>query len=162
MKDVRPTSGRVLSALFSILGDKVNGSAFLDVFAGTGHVGLEALKRGAKSCVFIESVKNRADDIKRHAGDSLVLSLDVRRGISWLVKRDMKFGIIFADPPYNSGWCDVLPALKDLDMLLDDECILVIEHSVREELTLNNNPYGLEIISHRDYGETVLTFIKKA
>lgn len=162
MKDVRPTSGRVLSALFSILGGEVNGSAFLDVFAGTGHVGLEAIKRGAGSCVFIESVKSRADDIKRHAGDSLVLSLDVRRAVSWLVKRDMKFDIIFADPPYNSGWCEVLPALRDLDRLFDDGCIFVVEHSVRESLTLKDNPYGLEIISNRDYGETQLTFMKKA
>ncbi|MBQ3694339.1 MAG: RsmD family RNA methyltransferase [Synergistaceae bacterium] len=161
MKDVRPTSGRVLSALFSILGDKVNGSAFLDVFAGTGHVGLEAMKRGAGSCVFIESVKSRAEDIKRYAGDSLVLSLDVRRAVSWLVKRDMKFDIIFADPPYDSGWCDVLPALKDITRLFDDECVFVIEHSVREDLTLNDNPNKLEIISRREYGETCLTFLKK-
>lgn len=161
MKDVRPTSGRVLSALFSILGGEVNGSAFLDVFAGTGHVGLEAIKRGADSCVFIESVRSRADEIKRHSGDSIVLSLDVRRAVSWLVKRDMKFDIIFADPPYNSGWCDEFPGIKGLAELFDDECVLVIEHSVRENLTLNDNPNKLEIISHRDYGETQLTFMKK-
>ncbi len=162
MKEVRPTSSRVLSAMFSILGDKVNCSAFLDVFAGTGHVGMEALKRGADSCVFIESVRSRADDIKQSAGENIVLSLDVRRGISWLVKREMKFNIIFADPPYNSGWCDSFPALKDLLLLFDDECILVIEHSVREPLTLNDNPNRLEIISRRDYSETCLTFLKKA
>ena len=162
MKDVRPTSGRVLSALFSILGELNQDTRFLDVFAGTGHVGLEAMKRGAGSCVFIESVKSRADDIKRHADDSLVLSLDVRRAVSWLVKRDMKFDIIFADPPYNSGWCDEFPGIKGLAELFDDECVLVIEHSVRETLTLNDNPYGLEIISNRDYGETQLTFMKKA
>ena len=162
MKDVRPTSSRVLSAMFSILGDKIQGAKFLDIFAGTGHVGLEALKRGAKSCVFIESVKSRAEEIKQRSGENIVLSLDVRRGISWLVKRDMKFDIIFADPPYNSGWCDVLPSVKDLRSLFDDECVFVIEHSVREILTLNNNPYGLEIISHRDYGETQLTFMKKS
>ena len=161
MKDVRPTSGRVLSALFSILGELNQDTRFLDVFAGTGHVGLEAMKRGAGSCVFIESLKSRADDIKRQAGDSLVLSLDVRRAVSWLVKRDMKFDIIFADPPYNSGWCDVLPALKDIDKLFDDECVFVIEHSVRENLTLNDNPNKLEIISRREYGETCLTFLKK-
>ena len=161
MKEVRPTSGRVLSALFSILGELNQNTRFLDIFAGTGHVGLEALKRGAGSCVFIESLKSRADDIKRHADDSLVLSLDVRRAVSWLIKRDMKFDIIFADPPYNSGWCDVLPALKDIDKLFDDECVFVIEHSVRENLTLNDNPNKLEIISRREYGETCLTFLKK-
>lgn len=160
IKDVRPTSSRVLSAMFSILGDKIQGAKFLDVFAGTGHVGMEALKRGAESCVFIESVKTRADEIKKLAGDSVVLSLDVRRGISWLVKREMKFDIIFSDPPYNSRWCDVFPAIKDLNLLFDDECILVIEHSVRENLTLKDNPNKLEIISEREYGETSLTFIK--
>lgn len=160
IKDVRPTSSRVLSAMFSILGDKIQGAKFLDVFAGTGHVGMEALKRGAESCVFIESVKTRADEIKKLAGDSVVLSLDVRRGISWLVKREMKFDVIFSDPPYNSGWCDVFPAIKDLNLLFDDECILVIEHSVRENLTLKDNPNKLEIISEREYGETSLTFIK--
>lgn len=161
IKDVRPTSSRVLSAMFSILGDKIQGAKFLDVLAGTGHVGFEALRRGADSCVFIESVKTRADEIKRIAGDSVVLSLDVRRGISWLLKREMKFDVIFSDPPYNSGWCDVFPALKDLGSLFNDECILVIEHSVRENLTLNDNPNKLEIISRRDYGETCLTFLKK-
>lgn len=162
MKDVRPTSGRVLSALFSILGELNHDTRFLDIFAGTGHVGLEAMKRSAGSCVFIESVKSRAEDIKRHAGDSLVLSLDVRRAVSWLVKRDMKFDIIFADPPYNSGWCEVLPALRDITRLFDDECVFVIEHSVREDLTLKDNPNRLEIISRREYGETCLTFLKKA
>ena len=161
MKDVRPTSSRVLSAMFSILGDKIHGAKFLDVFAGTGHVGIEALKRGAGSCVFIESVKTRADDIKRIAGDSIVLGLDVRRAVSWLIKRDMKFDVIFSDPPYNSGWCDVFPALKGLYSLFEDECILVIEHSVREDLTLKDNPNKLEIISRRDYGETCLTFLKR-
>lgn len=161
IKDVRPTSSRVLSAMFSILGDKIQGAKFLDVFAGTGHVGIEALKRGADSCVFIESVKTRADEIKRIAGDSVVLSLDVRRGISWLLKREMKFDVIFSDPPYNSGWCDEFPALKDLCRLFDDECVLVIEHSVREPLTLNHNPNELEIISERVYGETCLTFLRR-
>ena len=65
MKEVRPTSGRVLSAMFSILGGRVEGAKFLDLFAGTGRVGLEALRRGAESCIFVESVKARAEEIRR-------------------------------------------------------------------------------------------------
>ena len=160
MKDIRPTSGRVLSALFSILGGRIEGVKFLDLFAGTGHVGLEALRRGAESCVFVESVKSRADAIKRIAGDSVVLSLEVRRAVSWLVKRDMTFGIIFADPPYCSGWCEALPAIKDLTALFADGCILVIEHSVREPIS--NSLNGLDITSSRGYGESCLTFLHKA
>ena len=160
MKDIRPTSGLVLSALFSILGEKVEGCKFLDLFAGTGRVGFEALKRGAESCVFVESVKSRADDIRRRAGESLVLSLEIRRAVSWLMKREMKFTVIFADPPYNSGWCETLPAIPNLDALFADGAVMVIEHSVREPLTLTVNPHNLAITSEREYGETCLTFLQ--
>ena len=148
----------MLLALFSILGEKVRGCKFLDLFAGTGQVGLEALKRGAESSVFVESVKPRAERIKRNpfASLSLVLSLEVRRAVSWLVKREMKFDIIFADPPYSSGWCEALPAIPNLSKIFADDAVMVIEHSVREPLTVNN----FEIISTREYGETCLTFLK--
>ena len=156
LKDCRPTSGRVLLALFSILGGRVRGCKFLDLFAGTGQVGLEALKRGAERSVFVESVKARAEGIRNRAGESVVLSLEVRRAISWLVKREMRFDIIFADPPYCSGWCGTLPAIPNLSNLFADDAVMVIEHSVREPLTVKN----FEIISTREYGETCLTFLK--
>lgn len=161
MKDIRPTSGRVMSALFSILGGKVEGAKFLDLFAGTGRVGIEALRRGASECVFVESVKSRADEIRKIAGDCVMLSLEVRRAVSWLVKRDMKFGVIFADPPYNSGWCDELPAIQNLGGLFAEGGLMVVEHSVREAMTLSNNPHNLEVISTRDYGESCLTFLER-
>ena len=146
----------MLLALFSILGDSVRGCKFLDLFAGTGQVGLEALKRGAERSVFVESVKARAEGIRKRAGESVVLSLEVRRAVSWLVKREMKFDILFADPPYCSGWCGTLPAIPNLSNLFADDAVMVIEHSVREPLTVKN----FEIISTREYGETCLTFLK--
>ena len=158
MKDVRPTSGRVLSALFNILGG-IEGKKFLDLFAGTGRVGLEALKRGAESCVFVESVKSRADAIKKIAhGDSVILSLEIRRAVSWLVKRGMKFNIIFADPPYNSGWGGEILTLPNIEKLFDDDCLFIIEHSSRESININEK---FELISERNYGETFLTLLKK-
>ncbi|MBQ7559998.1 MAG: RsmD family RNA methyltransferase [Synergistaceae bacterium] len=157
MKDVRPTSGKVLQALFNILGD-INGANFLDLFSGTGRVGLEALKHGAESCVFVESVKQRAEAIKKIAPDNaVILSLEIRRAVSWLVKREMKFNIIFSDPPYNSGWCDEILKLPNFEKLFADGCVFVIEHSSRETMSEKNN---FETISRRDYGETCLTFIK--
>ena len=156
MKDVRPTTGKVLAALFNILGD-IEGKRFLDLFSGTGHVGLEALKHGAKSCVFVESVKNRADSIKKLVPEEIILSLDIRRAVSWLVKREMKFDIIFADPPYNSGWGDALLNLQNLEKLFNPDCVFIIEHSIRENI---NDLSKFEIISQRDYGETRLTFLK--
>ena len=190
MKDVRPTSGRVISALFSILGARVEGARFLDLFAGTGRVGLEALERGADECVFVESVKSRAEALRgqRHGHVScatpgnvlgagqrplivvregmpsgqqcLVLSLEVRRAISWLAKRGRSFDVIFADPPYCEGWCAVLPELAGLEGLFAPDALMVIEHSVREPLSLSaDNKNSLEILSFREYGETCLTFL---
>ena len=158
MKEVRPTSNKVLLALFNILGEKIRGCKFLDLFAGTGSIGLEAIKRGAESCVFVESVRARADSIKKKS-DSLVLSLEIRRALSWLAKREMKFDIIFADPPYNAGWTEILPALPNLDKIFEKESIFIIEHSTREPVTLRENPYNMHIISTREYGETALTFL---
>ena len=161
MKDVRPTSNKVLLALFIILGDKVIDSKFLDLFSGTGRVGLEAIKHGAGSCVFVESVKARADSIRKqiNSDSNIILALEIRRALSWLVKREMRFNIIFADPPYNSGWCEVLPALANLDKIFESDSLFIVEHSIREKLTLDNNPYNLQIISLREYGETCLTFL---
>ena len=157
MKDVRPTSGKVLQALFNILGD-INGFEFLDLFAGTGRVGLEALKRGAKSCVFVESIKQRADAIKKLSPDSLILSLEVRRAVNMLVKRGMKFDVIFADPPYNSGWCGEILKIQNLEKLFNDDCVFVMEHSSREKFETNDGSF--ELISCREYGETHLSFVK--
>lgn len=159
MKDVRPTSGRVLSALFNILGD-IDGAKFLDLFSGTGRVGLEALKRGASFCAFVESMKERAASIKK-SDNVLVLSLEVRRAVSWLAKREMKFDVIFADPPYNAGWLDVLPSLQNLDKIFSDDCIFIIEHSTREKFFLKDNPHNFQITSQREYGETCLTFLQR-
>ncbi|MBQ9897254.1 MAG: RsmD family RNA methyltransferase [Synergistaceae bacterium] len=160
MKDVRPTSGKVLQALFNILGD-INNFKFLDLFAGTGRVGLEALERGAEFIAFVESVRDRADKIKSlkilNNLNSLILSLEVKRAITWLVKREYKFDVIFADPPYNLDWGKNFLALNNLDKLLTPESILVFERSKREDLILNLN---YELISTRDYGETVLEFLK--
>ena len=159
MKDVRPTSGRVLLALFNILGD-IGGAKFLDLFSGTGHVGLEALKRGAGSCVFVESVKPRAEAIKKTAPGEIILALEIRRAVNWLVKREMKFNIIFADPPYNSGWCGEILKIPNIEKLFDDDCIFVIEHSSREPFNVDDGS-NFEIISRREYGETFLTFVKE-
>ena len=160
MKDVRPTSGKVLQALFNILGD-INNFKFLDLFAGTGRVGLEALARGAEFIAFVESVRDRADKIKSlkilNNLNSLILSLEVKRAITWLVKREYKFDVIFADPPYNLDWGKNFLAINNLDKLLTPESILVFERSKREDLILNLN---YELISTRDYGETVLEILK--
>lgn len=163
MKEARPTSGRVLSALFNILGS-MEGLSFLDLFAGTGRVGLEALNRGAEAVVWVESVRSRAQAIERAvarapSGETAVLGLEIRRAVAWLRKRERTFDIIFADPPYHEGWGEALLGLRGLSALLAPEGILVVEHSVREPLAI---PSEWCLDTGRDYGETRLTFLGSA
>ncbi|MBR1673135.1 MAG: RsmD family RNA methyltransferase [Fretibacterium sp.] len=164
MKEVRPTSGRVLLALFNILGP-VEGRSFLDLFAGTGRVGLEALKRGARPVMWVESVRARAQAIRQEAPeDAGVLDLELRRAVAWLLKRGRTFDVIFADPPYHEGWGAELLGVKGLKDLLAPEGLLVVEHSVREPLVLTEawaqGPEAAgKLLRERDYGETRLSFL---
>jgi len=162
VKDVRPTSSKVLLALFSILGNLENVS-FLDLFAGTGRVGIEALRRGASRVVMVEVLRDRARDVERaipaeFAGTdkAVVLSLELRRAIAWLIKRDSLFDVIFADPPYNEGWGAALLRTRGLEKILRDEGVLVVEHVSRETLDV---PPLWSVRDVRVYGETTLTFV---
>ena len=152
-------------ALFSILGrlGGLENTAFLDLFAGTGRVGIEALKRGASRVVMVEVLKERARGIERavpteFAGTekALVLSLELRRAVAWLVRRGMTFDVIFADPPYNEGWGASLLHTRDMEKILRHGGILVVEHSSREALDV---PAPWAVKDVRSYGETMLSFI---
>ena len=167
MKEVRPTSGRVLLALFSILDSmrgavgSLEGARFLDLFAGTGRVGLEALRRGAASVVFVESVRARAQTIERSVphtapGSAAVLNLELRRAIAWLRRRKKVFDVVFADPPYHEGWGAALPGIGGLAELLAPGGVMVVEHASREPLAI---PPEWQAGSDREYGETALTFL---
>lgn len=154
MKEVRPTSGRVLLALMSILGTcdgRIKGS-FLDLFAGTGRVGLEAAERGADPVFFVETLRVRAQKISAPN----VLNMDVRRGLAWLEKKELSFDIIFADPPYNEGWGGELPAIIEAHpSILKPGGIFIFEHSEREKIA---DFTKLQIKEIRKYGETALLF----
>ncbi|MDR3231848.1 MAG: RsmD family RNA methyltransferase [Synergistaceae bacterium] len=166
MKEVRPTTGRVLLALFSILGSMCpppEGGTFLDLFAGTGQVGIEALKRGASSVVMVEVLKARAADIERalppgRGDDAVVLSLELRRALSWLTRRERVFDVVFADPPYNEGWGATLLREKNLIGVLKQEGILVVEHASKEDLFV---PETWSLVDVRSYGGSALTFLKR-
>ena len=165
MKEARPTSGKLLLALMSILESKgkLYGCSFLDLFAGSGRVGIEALKRGAGTVYFVESLRDRAAEIKgaipsEYEELSAVLALELRRALSWLIKRGLAFDIIFADPPYNEGWDKTLvPILEKNHLLLKDNGLFIYEHSARENVDFST----LKLIESRFYGESALTFFSK-
>jgi 16S rRNA (guanine966-N2)-methyltransferase len=162
--NIRPTSDRTKEALFNIL-QPIEGKIFLDMFAGSGNVGFEALSRGAARVVFVEKNTALANAIRKNIKDfgfnerSEVLTIELRRGIQELAAREETFDVLFADPPYERELVGkTLQCLED-GKLFSREGIIVIQHSVREILQeTTNNQYTLT--DQRRSGDTVLSFLK--
>ena len=160
----RPTADRVKEALFNIISSRreFEGTRVLDVCAGTGGLGIEALSRGAASCSFIEHDHKVAKILERNlvttgfVERSECVVLDVLKGLQQLSRQGKNFDIVFFDPPYSSNlYTAVLEALSSLP-LLSDEALLVAECSSRVHLA---ERYGMFVrMDHRVYGDTALEF----
>jgi 16S rRNA (guanine966-N2)-methyltransferase len=153
---VRPTEGRVREALFSILGPAVRDGSFLDLFAGSGAVGLEAASRGAARVVAVDRDPGVLRDLRRTIGSLglrvAVVRLELPRQLRRLETRG--FDWVFADPPYAF---DAYPALlAAIPSLLAAGGLAVVEHDARKELPASAP--GLERDAVRRYGETALSF----
>jgi 16S rRNA (guanine(966)-N(2))-methyltransferase RsmD len=105
--EVRPMQDKVKGALFSIIGDRLQGSVCLDGFAGTGSIGLEALSRGAERCVFVDEFYPAIKVIKQNVAKcgaeekSVVLHREFNRAVIDLAKQGVRFDVVFLDPPYR-------------------------------------------------------------
>lgn len=134
----------------------MDGKNFLDLFSGTGRVALEACRRGAIKVFVVEADKGLSRRLREVAGLQ-VLSTDVRRALPYLVKGDVRFDVIFADPPYCLNWCRELAKAQTLLWeLLKPQGVFVVEHSTREPLLEFPSSYWENV--SKKYGETVLSF----
>ncbi|WP_457641049.1 RsmD family RNA methyltransferase [Persephonella sp.] len=151
MKKIRPTSGKVRQALFNILYD-VSGTRFLDLFAGTGEIGITALKKGADFVVFVEKDRKRAEDIKKKASkysqNFKVVAADAVRFLRNYKKEP--FDVIFADPPYD--YKDYDKVIQFAFEKLGDGGVFILEHR-------NDKHFDAE--EEREYGDTILSFWRK-
>ena len=160
----RPTSDRIKEALFNIL-SPLEDKIFLDIFSGSGNIGIEALSRGAKQAAFIEKESALVEYIRRNlshcgfAGAYEILAMDFRAAIPLLLKKKACFDIIFADPPYESGLVEETCRYVGKKKLFTNEGVFVIQHSVREEPAWKREE-GLMLLDQRKYGDTLLTFLK--
>ena len=161
-KKTRPTSDRVKEALFSILTGlkSFEGTRVLDVCAGTGSLGIEALSRGADSCSFVEHdpllkcvlEKNVA---VTHVGERAeILLMDAHRALRLLAGRQRTFGLVFFDPPYDSGLYATIPAALCSSGLLARGSIVVVECSARTSPVKHEG--SLVRFDRREYGDTAL------
>lgn len=166
LKDVpgdttRPVTDRVKEAFFNILGTDIVDSVFLDLFGGTGSIGIEALSRGARSCTMIELNSQAANIIKTNLvsthleTSAQVMQMDAFRYLESAIKTPFDY-IYIAPPQYKQMWIKALQMVdQKLDLLSEDGWVIVQIHPVElEEVTLNN----LHEFDRRTYGSTVLLF----
>lgn len=159
---IRVTSDRVRESLFDIL-SSIEGTAFLDIFAGTGSVGIEALSRGSAEAVFIEKEPLHAIELRKNLAlcgfeeFSRVIVSTAEKGIRTLSEQRRKFDIVFADPPYDKGLASETLSMLAESNLLTGNGILVLEHSFREDIAVSD---AFVMTDRRRYGDTVISFLK--
>ena len=163
---MRPTQDLVREAIFSILHDKITDCVFLDLCAGTGAVGLDALSRGASSVVLVEKNRANAKFLKVNAGMLKGVEPKIFYGdaVSLLksFRNRYQFDVIFSDPPYEKhGESQIIKKiLKTIDdcCLLDDGGIVIFFLSIREKEVVHD---AFEIFKEKNYGKTKLVFYRK-
>ena len=162
---IRPMRDFVRSALFSILNDFTPDSDFLDLFCGTGSVGLEALSRGARSCTFVDRSSGACGIVRRNleALDLLdqarVLEGDAMALIDELGRRARTFDLVFLGPPYYQNLVpEALRALKDGRVLAEDFVVIAeIHHTESADSQLG----VLKQVDARRYGDNILLFYRR-
>lgn len=160
-RDTRPATDRMRESAFGILGESVRDSEVLDLFAGSGSFGIEALSRGARSCVFVDIAHRSFECIKRNLAElgleesALVVRLDAFRFVRSL---EENFDLCFVDPPYrflkNRSLTEKLEALLGRLVKL---CGLVIFHHLKKYPVQSD---AFEVADCRDYGQASLSFLK--
>lgn len=163
---VRPTSSLLREALFNICQNEIEGARFLDLFAGTGAMGFEALSRGAASATFVEK-ENAAKKCILANAEKLGVNIELLSGdlfamLPLLERQGKSFDIIYADPPYGQGRKSMLYAEELLHALANSPLLapggsLFIEET--ESLTTDWPP--LELISHRQHGKAQLWHFRR-
>lgn len=162
---VRPSSGVIREAIFNIL-PPVRDKLFLDLFAGSGSVGLEALSRGARGAVFVEKDALVAGGLRKNISclgyedRSEVLAIEAGKAIPLLRHRGQQFDVIFIDPPYHKQYIGEIMNALTVDaagagLIIAREGVLVFQHPKREEIPV---PEVFTLWKARDYGESRLSF----
>lgn len=161
--DVRPTGDRVKESMFNIIAAHIAEADVLDLFAGTGNLGLEALSRGARSAVFVDSSSTSLSVLKENALHTRLaeraeyIRADAVKIIDRLFEAGRNFDLIFCDPPYNKGFTTAILGKLEEKMILKPEGILILEHSKHETCQASTN--SIRVMRREKYGETVVTFL---
>jgi 16S rRNA (guanine966-N2)-methyltransferase len=160
----RPTADRIRESLFNILAGSIRNRRVLDLFAGTGALGIEAISRGAGSAVFVDQAKSALAAIRCNIRNlklddrTRVIHWNIRKNLNCLLSEPQGFDLVFMDPPYETN--TVAPAIVALISCgaLAPEARVIIEHSVRE--TIEPCADTLALVDRRRFGKTLVSFME--
>jgi len=163
-KDIRPTADRLRESIFNIISPFVMNAVMLDLFAGTGALGIEALSRGASFCLFIDNNKNALDIIKKNLAlcrfekKTMIRKWDIIKNLDCLLSIPSKFDLVFMDPPYHQNM--IHPALDLLQgtQKLKNGATIVVEHAMPEAMP--EDLLCFQVIDQRHYGKTTVSILK--
>lgn len=160
-RKIRPTSDKVRGAIFNIL-ISVEGKKVLDLFAGSGALGIEALSRGAEKVIFVDDSFVSVNLIRKNLeklgfkDKANVIKEDVLRFVRG--KNQERFNIVFADPPYGKGLCQKILEVLTERNFLDSQGVLVIEHHKKEKIEEKKN---FILLKQKKYGDTLVSFFRE-
>lgn len=166
-RGIRPTLDSVRKAIFDILGEHIAGANVLDLYAGSGALGIEALSRGASSCVFVDNNRSSIKAIKNNLDalglscyeDIVIVACDVFKAIRVFSKSENRFDLIFLDPPYHRSLTKKSLFLLGNYDILTKSGVVIAEHSKHDEV--QNSVGKLKLFRSVRYGDTQISFYRK-
>jgi 16S rRNA (guanine966-N2)-methyltransferase len=159
-KATRPLLSRIRKSLFDVIGDGIQRSHFLDLYSGSGAVGIEALSRGAERVVFVEKDRVSVETIKENLASCNFLSpskiwqKNVLTFLPFLLEKE-RYDFIFTAPPYYQGLQD--RTLDIMEKKNTGKSWIIVQHSPREKVNLNRK--NIKLFKQRRYGDTILSFL---
>jgi 16S rRNA (guanine966-N2)-methyltransferase len=161
---IRPTSDMVRASIFNVLGQRLTGLCVVDLFAGTGTLGIESLSRGAKKAAFIDKSSSAIALIKRNLNMcgyealSIIARDELPDGLARIQERGCQFDLVFIDPPYGEGYIKpVLHRLVEMNLLAKDSRV-VAESTCHEHDPFPSQVHNLRLRQTRSYGSTLIGF----
>lgn len=163
--ETRPTQDRIKETLFNMIQYDIPGCTFLDLFSGSGGIGIEALSRGAKEAYFVEKAKKALACIRENLRytrlneKAQVLSTDVSSAIRQLESKNITFDYIFMDPPYNKGFEDEVLLQLDASSICTEDTVVIVESSLETKIP---DFEQLKVTRIKEYKTNKHTFLMKA
>lgn len=164
--NTRPTTDRIKETLFNMLSQDIYGSNFLDLFSGSGAIGIEALSRGAASAVFVENNRQAVQCIRENLtktkllNEAVIMPVDCASAIKRLQDSHQHFDIVFMDPPYNRELEKEMLALMRNVSFIDEDTMIIIEASLETDFNWLE-AYGYETAKIKKYKTNQHVFVKR-